>query len=111
MNSVSKIETGFNADKLLKKLIEDKSVEESDIFSMKLGVRDFVCAMVKKIIEKSPIKFSIVCRGTDFEKFLGGEGQTAIVITYIYVCVCMYVYICIHIPVYVYKKTFYLINN
>ena len=56
LNSVSEVETGFNADKLQKKLIEDKH----DEISVKQGIRNFVCSMINKIIEQSLIKFSIV---------------------------------------------------
>ena len=60
LNSLLKIQTGFSDDNMLKNLIESKSVLESFFFfPLKDDVRNFICTMVSKIIEKYLMKYRL----------------------------------------------------
>ena len=40
---------------MLRSLIENKSVLEGEVLSLKVNVRNFICAIVNKIVEKSTV--------------------------------------------------------
>ena len=56
--SLSKVKTVFIHNKLLRSLIESKSVLENKVLLLKEDVRNFICAMVSKIIEKSSVLYA-----------------------------------------------------
>lgn len=58
--SSSKIDVGFAADKKLKELYASKKINDKQILQYRLEVKDFLVAVVSKILEKSPVKYSIV---------------------------------------------------
>ena len=60
LNLLSKVETVFSDDKMLKSLIESESVLESIILSLKKDASIFISMMVNEIIEKAPMKYGIV---------------------------------------------------
>ena len=51
INSFLKVKTEFNYDKLLRSLTENKCVLKRKVLSLKLDVRNFICAMMNKITE------------------------------------------------------------
>ena len=58
--SHSKIDVGFAADKKLKELYASKKINDRQILQYRVEVKDFLVAVVSKILEKSPAKYSIV---------------------------------------------------
>ena len=68
LNSLSTIGTDFSYDKLLRSLTENKSVSETEVLSLKVDARNFICTMMNKTTEKSPVKYSIVCNSSCFNR-------------------------------------------
>ena len=61
-NVYSKIDIGFRAEKELKSVVDPKTkkkVTDKEIMQFKLECRDFLVAIVKKIMDKSPLKFAL----------------------------------------------------
>lgn len=59
-NSASKVSLGFSGDRLVKSLLQEAKISETEIISLKQQAQEFVFAMVSKILEKSPLKFAVV---------------------------------------------------
>lgn len=59
-SSINKISTGFAGDRIIKELTFHKNVTDKAVIELKLQCQDFIFAMVSKIIDKSPVKYSIV---------------------------------------------------
>ena len=56
----SLIDVGFAADKALKSLKRKKKVSDQDVLALRLDTKECLIKMVEKILEKSPLRFSIV---------------------------------------------------
>jgi len=58
----SKIDAGFRAEKELKSAIDPKmkkKVTDKEVMQFKLECRDFLVAIVMKIMDKGPLKFAL----------------------------------------------------
>lgn len=57
---IQKISLGFIGNRVVKNLLFEKKILEKEVFDLKLEARDFVIAMLEKILEKSPINSLMV---------------------------------------------------
>jgi hypothetical protein len=59
-HTYSKIDVGFAADKKLKELQVTKKVSDRQLLEYRMEVKDFLVAVVAKILDKAPIKYPVV---------------------------------------------------
>ena len=56
----SKVKTGFAAERIISQLKTAKKVSEKQVFEFRDNCKQFVLKMISKIVEKSPITYSLV---------------------------------------------------
>lgn len=57
---LSKVNIGFAAERILRELKGSKKLSEKQVFEFSMGCKAFLIKMVKKLVDKSPLTYSVV---------------------------------------------------